>query len=82
MPAATTNPRPLTWGFTLERVTRIEILNQRGRHRSAGAVDLVLAVTAELQGQKNSSSVMGQVAMRPAAAAWPHPYCSASLCDL
>jgi predicted nucleic acid-binding protein len=27
-----------------------EILTQRGRHRSAGAVDLVVAATAELQG--------------------------------
>jgi predicted nuclease of predicted toxin-antitoxin system len=34
-----------------DRAWRVqEILTQRGQHRSAGAVDLVVAATAELQG--------------------------------
>ena len=34
-----------------DRAWRVqEILSQRGQHRSAGAVDLVVAATAELQG--------------------------------
>lgn len=38
-------------GFVVPAATRVqEILTQRGQHRSAGAVDLVVAATAELQG--------------------------------
>lgn len=34
-----------------DRARRVqEVLAQRGQHRSAGAVDLVVAATAELQG--------------------------------
>jgi predicted nucleic acid-binding protein len=34
-----------------DRASRVqELLTERGQHRSAGAVDLVVAATAELQG--------------------------------